>query len=55
MEATGTYIMRFSNKVHNLVLNIYNTNKVEQGSINVVVLIKSKGTSVKYNDIYGKS
>jgi hypothetical protein len=51
----GIYATRFSNRVHNLVLNICDTNKVKQRGVNVVVLTKSKGTSAKCNDIYKKS
>jgi hypothetical protein len=51
----GTYIIRFSNKVYNLVLNIYNTNRIKQEGVNIIILIKSKGTSIKYNNIYKRS
>jgi hypothetical protein len=47
--------MRFSNRVHNLVLNIYNTDKVEWGGVNVVILTRSKGISIKCNNIYRRS
>jgi hypothetical protein len=47
--------MRFSNKVHNLVLDIYNTNRVEWEGINIIILTRSKGISIKYNNIYRKS
>jgi hypothetical protein len=47
--------MRFSNKVYNLVLNICNTDRVEWKGVNIVVLIRSEGTSVKYNNIYKRS
>jgi hypothetical protein len=47
--------MRFSNKVYNLVLNIYDTNRIKQEGVNVIILIRSKGTSVKCNNIYKRS
>jgi hypothetical protein len=47
--------MGFSNRVHNLVLDIYNINKVEWEGADVIVLIKSKGISIKYNNIYRRS
>jgi hypothetical protein len=47
--------VRFSNKVYNLILNIYNTDRMEQEGVNIIILIRSKGISVKYNNIYKKS
>jgi hypothetical protein len=47
--------MRFSNKVYNLVLDIRNINKVEWEGVNIVILIRSEGMSIKYNNIYRRS
>jgi hypothetical protein len=44
--------MRFSNRVYNLVPDIYNTNKMEWEGVNIIILIRSKDISVKYNNIY---
>jgi hypothetical protein len=47
--------MGFSNRVYNLVLDIYNTNRVKWEGVDIVVLTRSKGTSTKCNNIYRKS
>jgi hypothetical protein len=44
--------MRFSNGVYNLVPDIYNINGMEWEGVNVVILIRFKGMSTKYNNIY---
>jgi hypothetical protein len=51
----GIHAMRFSNRVHNLVLNIYNANRMEWEGVNIIVLTRSEGMSAKCNNIYRKS
>jgi hypothetical protein len=46
--------MGFSNRVYNLVPDIYNTDRVKWEGIDVVVLIGSKSISIKCNNIYGR-
>jgi hypothetical protein len=47
--------MRFNNRVYNLVPNLRNTDGVEWEGIDIIILTRSKSTSVKCNDIYKKS
>jgi hypothetical protein len=48
----GTHTIKISNGVYNLIPNIYNTNGVKWKGVDVVVLTRSKGISIKYNNIY---
>jgi len=48
------YLIRISNRLYNIVLNIRNVDRMEQQGVNSVVPLRVKAKGVNCNNSYGR-